>query len=460
LFNKILVANRGEIALRIIRACKELGLRTVAVYSEADANSLHVRFADEEVCIGPGPVSESYLDAKRVIAAAEVTNADAIHPGYGFLAENADFAEICESCEIVFIGPKPKVISMLGDKSMAKKTMRDAGVPTIPGSEGVVATYENAVEVAKNVGYPIMVKASAGGGGRGMRLVNTPDELKQAFDTARAEANAAFGSPDVYIEKFVPNPRHVEIQIMADNFGNVIHMGERDCTVQRRHQKLIEESPSPIITEQLRHKMGQAAVMGAKAAGYTGAGTFEFLVDPEGNFYFMEANTRIQVEHTVTEMVTSIDMVRLQIELAAGEKMPFTQSDIKFNGHSIECRINAEDTDKNFGPRPGRINTFHVPGGLGVRVDTHAYAGYDMPPYYDSLIAKLVTWGKDRGEALVRMRRALDEFIVEGVPTPINLYKNIFEDPIFIFGNYDTGYVEKFLAGKKPEKSAKNEEVS
>ncbi len=460
MFNKILVANRGEIALRIIRACKELGLRTVAVYSEADANSLHVRFADEEVCIGPGPVSESYLDAKRVIAAAEVTNADAIHPGYGFLAENADFAEICESCEIAFIGPKPKVISLLGDKSMAKKTMRDAGVPTIPGSEGVVATYEDAVEVAKQVGYPIMVKASAGGGGRGMRLVHTPDELKQSFETARAEANAAFGSPDVYIEKFVPNPRHVEIQIMADNFGNVIHMGERDCTVQRRHQKLIEESPSPIISEQLRHKMGQAAVMGAKAAGYTGAGTFEFLVDPDGNFYFMEANTRIQVEHTVTEMVTSIDMVRLQIELAAGEKMPFSQSDIKFYGHSIECRINAEDTDKNFGPRPGKITTFHVPGGLGVRVDTHAYAGYDMPPYYDSLIAKLITWGKDRGEALVRMRRALDEFIVEGVPTPINLYKNIFEDPIFIFGNYDTGYVEKFLAGKKPEKSAKNEEVS
>lgn len=460
MFNKILVANRGEIALRIIRACKELGLRTVAVYSEADANSLHVRFADEEVCIGPGPVSESYLDAKRVIAAAEVTNADAIHPGYGFLAENADFAEICESCEIAFIGPKPKVISLLGDKSMAKKTMRDAGVPTIPGSDGVVATYEDAVEVAKQVGYPIMVKASAGGGGRGMRLVNSPDELKQSFETARTEANAAFGSPDVYIEKFVPNPRHVEIQIMADNFGNVIHMGERDCTVQRRHQKLIEESPSPIITEQLRHKMGQAAVMGAKAAGYTGAGTFEFLVDPEGNFYFMEANTRIQVEHTVTEMVTSIDMVRLQIELAAGEKMPFTQSDIRFNGHSIECRINAEDTDKNFGPRPGKITTFHVPGGLGVRVDTHAYAGYDMPPYYDSLMAKLITWGKDRGEALVRMRRALDEFIVEGVPTPINLYKNIFEDPIFIFSNYDTGYVEKFLAGKNPEKSAKNEEVS
>jgi acetyl-CoA carboxylase biotin carboxylase subunit len=460
LFNKILIANRGEIALRIIRACKELGVSTVAVYSEADANSLHVRFADEEVCIGPGPVSESYLDAKRVIAAAEVTNADAIHPGYGFLAENADFAEICESCNIAFIGPRPKVISMLGDKSMAKKTMRDAGVPTIPGSDGVVATYEEAVEVAKLTSYPVMVKAAAGGGGRGMRLVNTLEELKQAFETARTEANNAFGSPDVYIEKFVPNPRHVEIQVMADNFGNVIHMGERDCTIQRRHQKLIEESPSPIMTPALRHKMGQAAVIGAKAAGYTGAGTFEFLVDPEGNFYFMEANTRIQVEHTVTEMVTNIDMVRLQIEMAAGEKLPLTQSDIIFSGHSIECRINAEDTDKNFGPRPGKITTFHVPGGLGIRVDTHAYAGYDMPPYYDSLIAKLITWGKDRGEALVRMRRALDEFIVEGVPTPINLYKNIFEDPIFIFGNYDTGYVEKFLAGKKPEKSAKNEEVS
>ncbi|NLI17093.1 MAG: acetyl-CoA carboxylase biotin carboxylase subunit [candidate division Zixibacteria bacterium] len=460
MFNKILVANRGEIALRIIRACKELGVRTVAVYSEADANSLHVRFADEEVCIGPGSVSESYLDAKRVIAAAEVTNADAIHPGYGFLAENADFAEVCQSCDIVFIGPSPEVISLLGDKSMAKRTMQSAGIPTIPGSDGIVDSYEKAVEVAKDVGYPIMVKASAGGGGRGMRLVNSPDELKQSFETARAEANAAFGSPEVYIEKLVPNPRHVEIQIMADNFGNVIHMGERDCTVQRRHQKLIEESPSPIITEQLRRKMGQAAVMGAKAAGYKGAGTFEFLVDPEGNFYFMEANTRIQVEHTVTEMVTGIDMVRLQIELAAGEKMPYAQSDIKFTGHAIECRINAEDTDKNFGPRPGKITTFHVPGGLGVRVDTHAYAGYEMPPFYDSLIAKLITWGKDRGEALVRMRRALDEFIVEGVPTPINLYKSIFEDPIFIFGNYDTGYVEKSLAGKKTEKPAKNKEVS
>jgi acetyl-CoA carboxylase, biotin carboxylase subunit len=460
MFSRVLVANRGEIALRIIRACKELGISTVAVYSEADADSLHVRFADEEVCIGPGPANESYLDAKRVIAAAEVTNADAIHPGYGFLAENADFAEVCQSCNITFIGPTPRVIQLLGDKSMAKKTLRDAGVPIIPGSDGIVSDYNEALEIAKTIEYPIMIKAAAGGGGRGMRLVNSPEELKQAFETARAEANAAFGSPDVYIEKFVPNPRHIEFQVMADNFGNIIHLGERDCTVQRRHQKLIEESPSPVMDDQLRKKMGLAAVTGARAAGYTSLGTFEFLVDPQGNFYFLEVNTRIQVEHTVTEQVTNIDLVKEQIEIAAGNKLTLRQEDVVFGGHAIECRINAEDTDKNFTPMPGKITTFHVPGGLGVRVDTHAYAGYVMPMYYDSLIAKLIVWGKDRAEALLRMRRALDEFIVEGVPTPINLYKNIFEDPIFIFGNHDTSYVEKFMAGRHSEKTAKNEEVT
>jgi acetyl-CoA carboxylase biotin carboxylase subunit len=460
LFKKILIANRGEIALRIIRACKELGLTSVAVYSEVDANSLHVRFADEDVCIGPPPPGESYLDAKRVIAAAEVTGADAIHPGYGFLAENADFADICRSCEITFIGPSPKVIQALGDKSYAKQTMRDAGVPVIPGSEGVVDSYDEAAEVVKSIGYPVIIKAAAGGGGRGMRLVKEPENLKKSFDAARTEANIAFGNPEVYIEKYVANPRHVEIQILADNYGNIIHLGERDCTIQRRHQKLIEETPSGIVDDDLRQRMGEAAVQGAKAAGYTSAGTVEFLVDSEGNFYFMEVNTRIQVEHTITEEVTNIDLIKEQIELAAGETLAYKQGDVTFSGHAIECRINAENTQRNFMPTPGRIETFHTPGGLGVRVDTHAYAGYVMPPNYDSLIAKLIVRGKDRAEALLRMRRALDEFIVEGVPTPIDFYKSIFEDPVFIFGNYDTSYIDKFMGGLLAESAAKHEEVT
>ncbi len=460
MINKILIANRGEIALRIIRACKELGITSVAVYSEADVDSLHVRFADEDVCIGPASPSESYLDARRIIAAAEITNADAIHPGYGFLAENADFAEVCQSCNIAFIGPPPKVIQILGDKSLAKKTMKDAGVPIIPGSDGVVNDYHEALEVIKRIGYPVIIKAAAGGGGRGMRLVTKPDDLGQAFDTARAEANAAFGNPEVYIEKFIANPRHVEIQILADHHGNVIHLGERDCTVQRRHQKLIEETPSIAVDENMRRKMGKAAIRGAKAAGYSSAGTVEFLVDKDGNYYFMEVNTRIQVEHTITEEVTNIDLIKEQIEIAVGKTLPYSQSDIKFSGHAIECRINAEDTDRNFMPVPGKISTFHTPGGLGVRVDTHAYAGYEMPPHYDSLIAKLIVHGKDRAEALLRMRRALDEFIVEGVPTPIDFYKDIFEDPVFIFGNFDTSYIDKFKAGPAKEKSAKSEEVT
>ena len=460
MFNKILIANRGEIALRIIRACKELGISTVAVYSEADANSLHVRFADEDVCIGPPPPGESYLDAKRVIAAAEVTNADAIHPGYGFLAENADFAEICKSCEIAFIGPEPKVINMLGDKSLAKQTMKDAGVPVIPGSEGIVNNYDEAVEVAKSIGYPLIIKAAAGGGGRGMRLVTDPANLQNSFDAARTEASIAFGNPEVYIEKYVTNPRHVEIQILGDNYGNLIYLGERDCTVQRRHQKLIEETPSGVVDKQLRARMGEAAVRGAKAAGYSSAGTVEFLVDAGGEFYFMEVNTRIQVEHTITEEVTNIDLIKKQIELAAGESLDLRQEDIVFSGHAIECRINAEDTEKNFRPTPGKITTFHIPGGLGVRVDTHAYAGYEMPPNYDSLIAKLIVRGKDRAEALLRMRRALDEFIIEGVPTPIDFYKSIFEDPVFIFGNYDTSYIDKFMGGLLKERAAKREEVT
>jgi acetyl-CoA carboxylase biotin carboxylase subunit len=459
LFKKILIANRGEIALRIIRACKELGVMTVAVYSEVDADSLHVRFADEDVCIGPGPPAESYLDSRGVIAAAEVTNADAIHPGYGFLAENADFAEVCQSCNITFIGPSPKVIQLLGDKSLARKTMRDAGVPIIPGSDGVVDSYNDATEIIKTIGYPVIIKAAAGGGGRGMRVVIKQEDLEKAYDTARSEANAAFGNPEVYVEKYVANPRHVEVQILADNHGNVIHLGERDCTIQRRHQKLIEESPSAIVNDQLRQKIGKTAIIGAKAADYTSAGTIEFLIDPEGDFYFMEVNTRIQVEHTITEEITNIDLIKEQIEIAAGKHLQYKQSDIKFNGHAIECRITAEDAVKNFAPMPGRITTFHTPGGLGVRVDTHAYAGYEMPKYYDSLIAKLIVHGKDRSEALLRMRRALDEFIVEGVPTPIDFYKSIFEDPIFIFGNYDTSYIDKLMAGVLAEKPAKSEEV-
>ena len=459
MFKKILVANRGEIALRIIRACKELGVLTVAVYSEADADSLHVRFADEDVCIGPGPPAESYLDAKRVIAAAEITNTEAIHPGYGFLAENADFAEVCQSCDIAFIGPSPKVIQLLGDKSLAKKTMRNAGVPTIPGSDGVIKSYDDAIEITKVVGYPVIIKAAAGGGGRGMRVVENQEDLEKALDMARSEAGVAFGNSEVYIEKYIANPRHVEVQILADNHGNIIHLGERDCTIQRRHQKLIEESPSAIVDDQLRQKMGKASIRGAKAVGYTSAGTVEFLIDPEGNFYFMEVNTRIQVEHTVTEEITNIDLIKEQIEIAAGKQLRCKQSDIKFNGHAIECRVTAENAVNNFTPVPGRITTFHTPGGLGVRVDTHAYAGYEMPEYYDSLIAKLIVHGKDRSEAILRMRRALDEFIVEGVPTPIDFYKSIFEDPVFIFGNYDTSYIDKLMAGVLAKNPAKSKEV-
>ncbi|MCD6162270.1 MAG: acetyl-CoA carboxylase biotin carboxylase subunit [candidate division Zixibacteria bacterium] len=459
MFEKILIANRGEIALRIIRTCKELGIRTVAVYSEADSDSLHVRFADEDVCIGPSSPTESYLDAKRVIAAAEVTNADAIHPGYGFLAENADFAEVCQSCNLTFIGPSPEVIQLLGNKALAKKTMESAGVPVVPGSDGVINDYNEAVEIVKTINYPIIIKASAGGGGRGMRMVTKPDELKNALEMARAEANIAFGNPDVYIEKFISNPRHVEIQIMADKYGNVIHLGDRDCTIQRRHQKLIEESPSIAITDELRNKMCIAAIKGVKEAGYTSAGTVEFLVDSDKNFYFMEVNTRIQVEHTITEAVTNIDLIKEQISIAAGNRLSYTQEDVKFSGHAIECRINAENTSRNFMPVPGNIRTFHTPGGLGVRVDTHAYAGYDMPPFYDSLIAKLIVHGKDRTEAMLRMRRALDEFIIEGIPTPIDFYKDIFEDKIFIFGNYDTSYVDKFINGSPKKETSKGEEV-
>jgi acetyl-CoA carboxylase, biotin carboxylase subunit len=443
LFKKILIANRGEIALRIIRTCKEMGIKTVAVYSEADRYSLHVRFADEAVCIGPGPSKESYLNIPRIIAAAEITNAEAIHPGYGFLAENAMFAEICESSGIKFIGPTPDAIEAMGDKALAKETMRKAGVPVIPGSDGVVETLEQAREIANEIGYPIMLKAAAGGGGKGMRMVKNDEELENAWQTARAEAEAAFGNPAVYIEKFIEKPRHIEIQILADEHGNVIHLGERDCSIQRRHQKLIEESPSPIVTPELREAMGQAAVKGAKSVKYRNAGTIEFLVDKDGNFYFMEMNTRIQVEHPVTEMVYGIDIVREQIRIASGEKLGIKQKQIKPNGHAIECRINAEDPFNGFRPSPGKITALHFPGGFGVRVDSHIYQEYVVPPYYDSMIAKLIVHAKNRDEAIARMLRALDEFVIEGIHTTIPFHIKILNSPQFRSGvDYDTKYID------------------
>ncbi len=445
MFEKILIANRGEIALRIIRACKELGIKTVAVYSEADISSLHVRFADEKICIGPPPPGESYLDPRRIISAAEITNADAIHPGYGFLAENPDFAEICLSCNMTFIGPKHEVIRALGDKALAKKTMKAAGVNVIPGSDGVVDDFKMAEAIAEQVGYPLMIKAVAGGGGRGLRLVTAASELKKAYETARGEASVAFGNPDVYLEKYISQPRHIEIQILGDLHGNMVHLGERDCTVQRRHQKLIEESPSPVMTAPLREKMGQAAIAGAKAAGYTNAGTFEFLVDSQGNYYFMEANTRIQVEHPVTEQVTGIDLVQEQIKIAAGEKLQFAQQDITFTGHTFECRINAEDPDRNFAPAPGRIENFIPTGGHNVRLDTHIYSGYDIPPNYDSLLAKLVVSGHNRQEAISRVLRCLDDLIIDGIPTTKEFYKRVFRDSDFVLGLYDNTFVEKFM---------------
>jgi acetyl-CoA carboxylase biotin carboxylase subunit len=445
LFKKILVANRGEIALRIIRACKELGIATVAVSSEADAQSLHVRFADEDVCIGPSRSQDSYLDPKRIISAADVTNADAIHPGYGFLAENPDFAEICESCEIKFIGPSSETIRLMGDKSLAKDTMRRAGVPVIPGSEGVVESEERALELCRQMGFPVMVKASFGGGGKGMRIAHNEDELIKGFRMAKTEAAAAFGNSEVYIEKYVSDPRHIEIQILGDAYGSVIHLGERDCSLQRRHQKLLEESPSPVVDENLRQRMGEVAVKGAKSVNYESAGTVEFLLDSDKNFYFMEMNTRIQVEHPVTEEVTDVDLIKEQIRLAGGEKLGLTQDDVCLKGHAIECRINAEDPRKGFLPAPGMITSFHVPGGHRIRVDTHAYAKYVIPPYYDSMIAKLIAHGKSREEAILKARRALDEFIIEGIPTTIEFHKIILRDKRFISGQFNTSLIDEIL---------------
>ena len=442
MFKKVLIANRGEIALRVIRVCKQFGIKTVAVYSTADEHSLHVRFADEAVCIGPPPGKESYLKIPRIIAAAEITGADAIHPGYGFLAENASFAEICVTSGIKFIGPSAEMIAAMGDKALAKDTMRKAGVPVVPGSDGVVKDFGEALEVAKAIGFPVIIKAVAGGGGRGMRIVREESEMENALKTAQHEAEVGFSNPDVYLEKFVEQPRHVEIQVFGDQHGNVIHFGERDCSVQRRHQKLIEESPSPVVDEGLRQKMGDAAIKGCKAVAYENAGTIEFLVDKDRNFYFMEMNTRIQVEHPVTEQVSGHDLIKLQLQVAAGERLP--KKKIVPRGHAIECRINAEDPAKNFRPSPGTITDFHMPGGFGVRVDTHSYSGYVIPPYYDSLIAKLVVFAQTREGAVNKMASALDEFVIEGIKTTIPFHRQVMQNDVFRSGKFDTSFLETF----------------
>jgi acetyl-CoA carboxylase biotin carboxylase subunit len=441
-FKKVLIANRGEIALRIIRVCKQFGIKTVAVYSQADRDSLHVRFADEAVCIGPPPSKESYLKIPRIIAAAEITNVDAIHPGYGFLAENAGFAEICMTSGIKFIGPTPQMIASMGDKALAKETMKKAGVPVVPGSDGLIPSPGEAAEIAREIGYPVIIKAVAGGGGRGMRIVREEAEMDGAFKTAAHEAEQAFANPGVYLEKYIEQPRHIEIQVFGDQHGNAIHFGERDCSVQRRHQKLVEEAPSTFVDDDLRKKMGEAAIKGCKAVAYENAGTIEFLVDKNKNFYFMEMNTRIQVEHPVTEQVTGHDLVKLQLQVAAGERL--SRKKIPVRGHAIECRINAEDPANNFRPNPGRITDFHMPGGFGVRVDTDTYTGYLVPPYYDSLIAKLVVFAQTRDGAIAKMAGALEEFTIEGIKTTIPFHRQVMMDERFISGNFDTSFLEGF----------------
>jgi acetyl-CoA carboxylase biotin carboxylase subunit len=445
LFKKILIANRGEVALRIIFACRELGIKTVAVFSEADENSLHVRFADEDVCIGPPRSADSYLNVPAVISAAEITGADAIHPGYGFLSESAYLAEVCEACHIKFIGPDPQVIRLMGDKARARRVMKKAGVPILPGSDGPIDNEEKALKLAKEIGYPVIVKATNGGGGRGMRVVRAPAELSHAVKTAQREAEAAFGVGDVYIEKYVDSPRHIEFQILGDHHGSVIHLGERECSIQRRHQKLIEESPSPALSEKMRRRMGGIVIDAAKAVQYTNAGTFEFLMDPAGRFYFMEANTRLQVEHPVTEMVTGIDIVKEQIRIAAGERLAFKQSDVTFTGHAIECRVNAEDPE-TFVPSPGVIHVFSIMGGPGVRVETFAHSECTISPYYDSMIAKIIAHGRDRPEAIARMKRTLEMTVIEGIKTTIPLHLRILGDPEFVAGKLSTSFMERFLA--------------
>jgi acetyl-CoA carboxylase biotin carboxylase subunit len=444
LIKKILIANRGEIALRIIRACKELGIPTVAVYSTADSLSLHVRFADEAVCIGPANSQNSYLKQSQIISAAEVTNADAIHPGYGFLAENPDFAQMCEDNEILFIGPSPVVIKRMGDKAEARATMMKAGIPVIPGSEDVIHSIKDVKKVAEHIGYPVILKAVAGGGGRGMRIVREPDQLQDAFSTAREEARTAFGNPALYMERLIEQARHIEVQIIGDNYGNIAYLGERECSIQRRHQKLIEESPSPVVNENLREKLGKIAVKAAKAVGYSSAGTVEFLMDKDRNIYFMEMNTRIQVEHPVTEMVTGFDLLKEQINLANERHLPKWLKKFKLRGHSLECRINAEDPYKNFMPSPGKIVAFHAPGGPGTRMDTHVYAGYEIPSNYDSLLGKLITHGSDRAKAIARMERALEETIIEGVSTSIPFHQAILKDPSFRSGDFHIDFLKDF----------------
>lgn len=447
MFNKILIANRGEIALRIIRACKEMGIKTVIAYSQADEDSLAVRLADQAVCIGPAPSSSSYLLIERIISVGEICDVDAIHPGYGFLSENAHFAEVCKSCNITFIGPGPEQMRAMGDKSNARETMRKAGVPITPGSRGVIETEEAALKEAHALKYPVIIKASAGGGGRGMRIAHNDPSLIQGFHAAKTEAERAFGDGEVYIEKYIENPRHIEVQILADSFGNVLHLGERDCSLQRRHQKLIEESPSPALSPSLRKKMGEAAVKAAKAVKYVSAGTIEFLLGPNEQFYFMEMNTRVQVEHPVTEMITGVDIIKEQIRIAAGEKLPFTQKNIEFRGHAIECRINAENPYNNFSPCPGRIEFYNPPGGPGVRVDSHAYNGYRIPPHYDSMIGKLIVHGDTRAEAIARCKRALSEYMIDGIKTTIPFEQFIIETREFIEGHYDTGFIERIMKG-------------
>jgi len=444
MFKKVLIANRGEIALRIISACQEMGLKTVAVYSEPDAHSLHVRFADEEVCIGPARSADSYLNIPSILSAAEITGADAIHPGYGFLAESAHFAEVSEACHVRFIGPSPRAIRMMGDKALARATMKKAKVPVLPGSEGVVDGADEAEAIAKKIGFPVMLKATAGGGGKGMRIVESEADIGKAFLAAQKESAAAFGSDEIYIEKFLANPRHIEIQVMADKKGTTVHLGERECSIQRRHQKVLEEAPSPIVSEKLREKMGRVAVQAAEAVDYEGAGTVEFLLDEDGRFYFMEMNTRIQVEHPVTEMVTGMDLVKDQIRVARGESLGYRQKDIAVRGASIECRINAEDPI-TFVPSPGTIHSFHIPGGPGVRVDTAAHAECEVHPYYDSLIAKLVVHARDRQEAIDRMRRCLRLMVIEGVKTTIPLHQRILDDPDFRAGHYSTRFLERLV---------------
>lgn len=449
MFSKILIANRGEIALRIIRACREMGIKTVAVYSTADKTALHAQIADEAVCIGPPATADSYINTKAMIAACEITGAKAIHPGFGFLSENSGFVRLCDKCGIKWIGPTAAAMDAMGDKANAKKTMIEANVPVVPGSDGVVESLEDAKAVSAKIGYPVMVKASAGGGGRGIRLVESEDELEEKIFAAKQEAKQFFGNDDVYIEKFIVNPRHIEIQLLADEHGNAVYLGERDCSCQRRNQKVLEESPSVVMTPELRKKMGEAAVRAAKACGYTNAGTVEFLVDKDRNFYFMEMNTRIQVEHPVTEMLTGIDLIKEQIKIADGQPLDFSQEDVKIDGHAIECRINAEDPAKGFRPCPGRIESLHMPGGFGVRIDTAVYQGYEISPYYDSMIAKVIVKGKDRAEAIQKMKVALGEFLIEGITTNVDFQLNLLKDSDFEKGDFDIGFLNRKDLTKK-----------